>query len=120
MCEYVRVCVHVCVCVCPLKPEKGDESPGAGVPCQTLMLGTGLGYSTRAVTALNPRTTSPALLSIVTEISSAVFIQLFVFLFYIMFISHSRATYTLKTLQNLFLTDIQLLNSFTSANNLLM
>lgn len=87
------MCVCAYVRVCPLKPEKGDESPGAGVPCQTLMLGTGL--------ALNPRTTSPALLSIVTEISSAVFIQLFVFLFYIMCISHSGAKYMLKTLQNL-------------------
>lgn len=93
------MCVHVCVC--PLKPEKGDESPGAEVPCQTLMLRTGLGYSTRAVTALNPRTISPALLSRVTEISSAVFIQLFVFLFYITCISHRRAKYILKTLQNL-------------------
>lgn len=60
------------------------------------MLGTGIGYSTRAVNALNPRTTSPALFSIVTEISSAVFIQLFVFLFNIMCISHSRAKYMLS------------------------
>lgn len=68
-----------------------------------LMLGIGNGYSTRAVTALNSRTTSPALLSIVTEISSAVFIQLFVFLFYIMCNSHSRAKYTLRLYKTYFL-----------------